>query len=540
MTSPTPRTSRCSEPLAGEMGTPSSTRQPVAAAVGLCLIAIAVSLVLRVVYLSQPWRIDASVPAAFLTAEGLVGLMGRHIVRGARPVFYYGQFYLGAFEAYLAALAFKVFGASMTTLRVVPTVSAVMWVPLTGAVAWQLYGRRAGLLAATIIALPSPFVFEWGFIAWGGHAHVTLMLLALNLLVLVLQRATPLRLATLGFVSGFAVWVNQLAVPYLAVVGFVAFKWLNLRRKDLALLVAAGVIGLSPLVYGNVVQPLATARNLVFRVRSSWRLSARLIKQTDDEHRYYRSLPLFQVLGAQPHRDGSWSATGSAVALLLALGGIAQAWHGYRSRAQDPLAFRRVLVVLGFLGVSLGVGITGFFGQPVARYQILLYPLLGVLATGWIEQAGWHLATAAVALVALVQVRSILTPGPPEARTPATAVIAALTQRGLSHGYGADYCYDLVFESGERLLIEPLGWSKFAPYESAVATADRVFYLYRDDQQQKTSHQVFMEYLSHAGIRSQRLDAGDYHALYDFEPRESLSGPAIAKLREAILTRKER
>ena len=208
MTSPTPRTSRCSEPLAGEMGTPSSTRQPVAAAVGLCLIAIAVSLVLRVVYLSQPWRIDASVPAAFLTAEGLVGLMGRHIVRGARPVFYYGQFYLGAFEAYLAALAFKVFGASMTTLRVVPTVSAVMWVPLTGAVAWQLYGRRAGLLAATIIALPSPFVFEWGFIAWGGHAHVTLMLLALNLLVLVLQRATPLRLATLGFVSGFAVWVK--------------------------------------------------------------------------------------------------------------------------------------------------------------------------------------------------------------------------------------------------------------------------------------------------------------------------------------------
>ncbi|MFQ5667576.1 MAG: hypothetical protein ACE5I7_14285, partial [Candidatus Binatia bacterium] len=129
----------------------------------LCAGTVTISLALRILYLTHPWRIDVSEPRAFLAAEGLMGLMARHIVEGARPLFFYGQYYLGTFEAYVAAGLFAVAGSSMTTLRLVPTAFALSWIPLTGIMASKLYGRRAGCLAAALIALPSPFAFEWGF-----------------------------------------------------------------------------------------------------------------------------------------------------------------------------------------------------------------------------------------------------------------------------------------------------------------------------------------------------------------------------------------
>jgi hypothetical protein len=42
--------------------------------------------------------------------EGIVALMARHILRGERPVFFYGQAYLGATDAWLVAASFSIFG----------------------------------------------------------------------------------------------------------------------------------------------------------------------------------------------------------------------------------------------------------------------------------------------------------------------------------------------------------------------------------------------------------------------------------------------
>ncbi|HKJ65439.1 MAG TPA: hypothetical protein VJ969_08555, partial [Desulfopila sp.] len=37
----------------------------------------------------------------------VVGIMGLHILEGARPLFFYGQAYMGAAEAYLTAAVFS-------------------------------------------------------------------------------------------------------------------------------------------------------------------------------------------------------------------------------------------------------------------------------------------------------------------------------------------------------------------------------------------------------------------------------------------------
>ena len=49
--------------------------------------------------------------------EGVVALMARHILQGERPIFFYGQVYLGSIDAWLVALSFSIFGQSVLAIR---------------------------------------------------------------------------------------------------------------------------------------------------------------------------------------------------------------------------------------------------------------------------------------------------------------------------------------------------------------------------------------------------------------------------------------
>src|SRR5258708_25844906 len=79
---------------------------------GMCAAAIiALAVLLRIVLTLQAWpQTNAD--------EGTMGIMALHIAyRGERPIFFYGQNYMGVLEAYLAAAVFHIFGASFFTLR---------------------------------------------------------------------------------------------------------------------------------------------------------------------------------------------------------------------------------------------------------------------------------------------------------------------------------------------------------------------------------------------------------------------------------------
>lgn len=508
-------------------------------ALGTCAAAVVAALALRALYLAQIWRVDQAEHPAFIAAEGVVGLMARHILAGERPVFYYGQYYMGALEAYGAALAFRLFGESMETLRAVPALFAVLWIPLAGALAARLFGRRAGWLAAALAALPPPFVFVWGFEARGGHAeHVTLTLAALLLCVRVLERATPGRLAALGFVVGLALWTNQLIAAYLPLFAWAVWTRTAGRRGALKPALAALALGAAPLLYGNVAEPLCTVRAMASKVRASYTFGARRTRveeaPTSAEEKFYRAVPLFEVLGAQPRRDGVWSGAGTAAALAL----LAAAAAGVRRRNVAPAVADGRYLIAAAAGLTVLVGIGGFSGQPVGRYQLLLAPLLAVLGAGGLVGRLPRGAVPVTALLLAVQAGAILQPPPADHRTAPAVVLDALRAHGLSRGYGADNMYDLVFQSRETIIIEPLEWSRYGPYRRAVEAADRVFYLFREDQETKTSFRVFRDYLERTGVHYERLTVGEYRVWYDFSPRDRLSAAAVDGLREEIRRRK--
>src|SRR6266704_6805658 len=75
------------------------------------LIAIALATAIRVALISLGWQTTNS-------DEDTMGLMALHIAyRGEFPVFFYGQNYMGALEAYIGALLFHLLGPSLFSLR---------------------------------------------------------------------------------------------------------------------------------------------------------------------------------------------------------------------------------------------------------------------------------------------------------------------------------------------------------------------------------------------------------------------------------------
>src|SRR6266566_7209315 len=104
---------------------------------------------LRILLASQGWPISNS-------DEGTMGIMALHIAyHGEHPIFFYGQNYMGALDAYIGAGLFRLFGSSIFTLRFgiillyIPFMVAMYF--LTSA----LYTKRLALGSLVLLSLGS-------------------------------------------------------------------------------------------------------------------------------------------------------------------------------------------------------------------------------------------------------------------------------------------------------------------------------------------------------------------------------------------------
>jgi hypothetical protein len=152
--------------------------------------------------------------------EAVLGIQAENILRGSHPIYFYGQAYMGSWDAYLAAPLIAIFGPHAWVLHAVTLAESLLLVPLLGALAKKLYGERAGLPAMMLAAFPPLYVTQGELRMLGGYVETLVLGTALMLLtVTIAQRwhggtATGRLWVLVGLLTGLAFWIDPLIACY--------------------------------------------------------------------------------------------------------------------------------------------------------------------------------------------------------------------------------------------------------------------------------------------------------------------------------------
>lgn len=192
---------------------------------GVLWLALGLALLLR------GWLIFFAGGASMVDGdEALVGIQAQRILQGERPIYFYGQAYMGSLEAYLMAVLFAIGGSSSWMLRVEPLLLCLLLVWLTHRFAlmladWAKLSQQACRSFVAIATLMAAIVPLYNAVVelrtLGGYIELFVLLMLLLMATLGLTRALlearPWFVlvgcwAAIGFILGLGFWVNALIV----------------------------------------------------------------------------------------------------------------------------------------------------------------------------------------------------------------------------------------------------------------------------------------------------------------------------------------
>ncbi|MGC8639440.1 MAG: hypothetical protein ACP5XB_06130 [Isosphaeraceae bacterium] len=149
--------------------------------------------------------------------QSVVGLMALDIAAGRRlPIFFDGQRYMGAVEAYVAAVFTRLLGHAPSTVALAPLLFFALFVAGQFGV-WRLWkDRRTGHLAALLTLFAAPLLTVWGFIPRGGYVESLAWALPTLAVYRVATRPSagplsPARQAGWGFLLALGYFINPLS-----------------------------------------------------------------------------------------------------------------------------------------------------------------------------------------------------------------------------------------------------------------------------------------------------------------------------------------
>jgi hypothetical protein len=338
-----------------------------------------------------------AVPRAWFD-EATTGLMGLAVLRGQFPVYFFGQPFMGALDAYVAAPVYLTLGTSFATLKLLPVLLSITWMGLAARLAWDMAGPRAAGWTAILLAIPPDFLLYWTHQA---RTHYPLGLVLGTLALLLAHRAAsaPWPRATvlfwlLGLVLGLGFWTNFLVLVFFPAAILVAARGGMRRLVTGALrMTPAFALGSLPhwlygLPHGTAIPPAGQMIPLetvlshldVFR-RVSWPI----------------------LVGVPVGLRATWAGVALAAALAILYGAaLLGALRGKRDRAVAGRWLGMALVVLAAVNIAVAVGTV--YGRALddhdQRYLLPVYstlmPLLGV----WLSR----IPTARAALLGIAVV----------------------------------------------------------------------------------------------------------------------------------------
>ncbi len=233
------------------------------------IVIIALAIVIRVWLIRLGWPLLDS-------DEGTMGLMAIHIAfRGEMPIFFYGQNYMGAAEAYLGAFVFYFFhtflGISSFTLRLGMIFLFTLFLSFMYLLSSLLFSKKWALVTLFLLALGSDAILTRELVAVGGDAETlvsgTFILLLSIWLSLSAQDETHrtkrlLAYAGCGLAAGFGVWSHLLVIPFILLGAILLFLFCRreiFNRKVLKsfswpilTLITTFIVGVLPLIIYNI------------------------------------------------------------------------------------------------------------------------------------------------------------------------------------------------------------------------------------------------------------------------------------------------
>jgi 4-amino-4-deoxy-L-arabinose transferase-like glycosyltransferase len=533
-----------------------STRKDQLILAGILLLAAGIKLVL-VITSSAPFNAD----------EAVVALMARHILQGERPIFFYGQAYMGSLDAFLVAGGFWLFGQQVWVIRLVQSllfiasVGTTYWLGLRG-----LGSSKAGLLAAILMAVPNIAVTLYSTVSLGGYGEALLIgnLLLLSALRIAnnirdnpllsssnssghSQRNLFVLVAVWGFLAGLGFWGLALTLIYAIPSGIyilvMMIKWYGRNRRGwMAGSFLAALIGF---VFGSLPVWIFVFRNGLARLIFEYGGGAVAVSQAPywaQVGSHLASLLLLggtATLGLRPPWEVRWLALPLIPLVLIFWGFTIVAT--YRKLRQRATGYGFVWVLLGVMGLlCLAFALTPFGNDPSGRYFLpLAVPMAllagDALASLRLDKDSWRWAAAGglavFNLIGVVQCAMLQPPGLTTQFDLTTVIdhrydaslIAFLQQHGETRGYSTYWVsYPLAFLSHEEIIFTPrlpyhqdLRYTsrddRYAPYDQIVASSPRVAYI-------TVRHPSLDALLTGAfrdqGIQWQEKIIGDYHVYY--------------------------
>lgn len=214
-----------------------------------------VALVLGVAGVGYRLLLTLSTTPASNSDEATFGLAALHIAAGQeRPVFLYGQHYMGMLESYLAAPLLALFGPSWPVLRLPLLALYALFLWLIHRLTRRISSPWFATFVVGLLALGSERVIRDQLTVVGGRSEGKVAVLLMLLFVVGLAQGTlrhrRLAVGLFGLLAGVAVWSDWLILPY---VGAATLALLWAARRDLlgwagVLLVAGFTLGVAPMI----------------------------------------------------------------------------------------------------------------------------------------------------------------------------------------------------------------------------------------------------------------------------------------------------
>ncbi len=492
----------------------------------------------------------------FNADEAVVALMARHILHGARPIFFYGQVYLGSLDAWLIAGAFALFGQSVLTIRLVQAVLYLGTILTTYWLGLKIYPYAwiAGA-AALFMAIPTVNITLYMTATLGGYGETLLIGNGLLLLSLHLAEVKgdssfilhPSSFVWLvfGLLGGLGFWTFPLVLVYL--VPAVVFLLIVQRRSFLrwGVAVLGFVIGAAPWEWFTLTRGATTVAELSGSAIAG-ASSANPVFAFFQHLFNFLLLGLMVIFGLRP----PWSALFLALPLTplaLVLYTMLLVFITRRAFERDPAPVGRWLLLGVCLTLVAAFLLTPFGADPSGRYflplaaplALLMAEMLFALRVRQFRKSlvrGWLTNGLALGLVVFnwwgtFQSAVAFPPGITTQFDHVTQVdqraisdlIAFLRAQGETRGYTNYWMeFPLAFLSDEEMIFEArlpyhLDFrhtprdDRYLPYADLVAASPRAAYI-------TTLHPALDERirtgLMRFGVAFQEKQIGDFHVFY--------------------------